>query len=226
VRQNTGVDQSVTSSWRLITDWLSSDLPMALGSIEPPASEADIEQVTAVLGRELPVDLVEWLRLANGMVVRSSIGSILPTLYTPLACEAMLRHWDGLSRSFGGAQPRPGDTDPAGSRSFDWLDRFLPVAESASDPVLVVDLREGDLHGCIGVFDLESEGFEEHMWASTAHMLSDVAQALVDGRPALKDYADRASRPGRHLSAHAPVKEDGRLGWRPVAAPSSEHSVQ
>jgi hypothetical protein len=52
----------------------------------------------------------------------------------------MLRNREGLSSAFG-RRPRPADNDPADSAAQEWLDAFLPIAESWTDPVLIVDLR-------------------------------------------------------------------------------------
>jgi cell wall assembly regulator SMI1 len=218
VGQDRHMERSVTDSWGLITEWLAEHVPAALDCIEPSATQADIAQVSEAMGQELPADFVEWLGLANGMVVRSPIGSMLPTLYVPLSCQGILQRREEFSSAFGGAGPRPEDNDPAGSRALEWLDAFLPFGDSWSDPVLIIDLREGDLHGCIGEFDPEDEGFDAPRWTSTAHMLSDVAAALINRRPAMQDYADGAVWPETRLPAQVPQVEDGRLIWVGVEA--------
>ncbi|GAA1535262.1 SMI1/KNR4 family protein [Kribbella lupini] len=204
---------SVVQSWDRITGWLQQNLPAALECIEPPASPEDLREVSAAAGSELPPDLITWLRLVNGMAVRVPFGSLLPTLYVPFSCARMLERRDQLTAALGG----PSNSDPAGTRSIEWHEDFLPIGDSWSDPNLVVDLRAGEQFGCIGEFDLESEGFEAPWWSSTTEMLFDVAEALVSGRPALADYAARATRPWRQVPAYIPQLEDGRLVWQPAA---------
>jgi cell wall assembly regulator SMI1 len=206
------MERSVTESWGLVAEWLAEHVPAAVECIEPPASEAEIAQVSEVMGRELPADFVEWLRLANGMVVRHPIGSILPTVYVPLSCEGILRSRE-IMKSIFGEDPRQEDSEPAGSRAVEWSNAFLPFGDSFSDSSLVIDLRDGELRGCIGEFDPEGEGFDAPRWSSTAHMLADVAEALVNGRPAMRDYADGAVWPEARLPAQVPQVEDGRLTW-------------
>lgn len=205
---------SVAQSWDRITGWLRLNLPAAVECIEPPAAPEDIHGVSVAVGHELPSDLVEWLRLVNGMTVRVAFGSLLPTLYVPFSCARMLERRDQLTAALGSQS----SLDPAGTRSIEWHEGFLPIGDSWSDPNLVVDLRAGEQFGCIGEFDLESEGFTEPWWSGTTEMLYDVAEALVSGRPALADHAARAARPWRQVPAYGPHLEDGRLEWWPVVA--------
>jgi cell wall assembly regulator SMI1 len=219
VRHDRGVE-SVGESWGRIAGWLGDHLPAAVDCIELPAPESAISHLAATVGRELPPDLVAWLRMSNGMVIRKAFGSLLPTLYVPFSCEGMLRKHAELTSILGSGE----DGAPAGTASVPWLDTFLPIGDSWSDPVLVVDLRPGEQYGCVGVFDLEAEGFEEPRWSSTAYMLSDVAEALVSGRPVLQDYAARAVRPWRRVPAYVPVVEDARLVWQPVDPTSADRA--
>ncbi|WP_432888573.1 hypothetical protein ACQPYH_07975 [Kribbella sp. CA-245084] len=100
------------------------------------------------------------------------------------------------------------EQDPAGTRSFDWLDAFLPIGDAGTDCNLFVDLREGEHHGCVGTFDNESEGFSIPEWFSIGEMLADVADSLTLGQPALQDH-------GRRMHAATPFPAHPPYGWSP-----------
>ncbi|HET6987214.1 MAG TPA: hypothetical protein VFI00_11390, partial [Kribbella sp.] len=71
-----------------------------------------------------------------------------------------------------------------------WLDGFLPISDTGTDVDLVVDLRDGELNGCVGEFSSDG-GLESPYWMSIREMLADVADALTLDRPALVGYARR-----------------------------------
>jgi hypothetical protein len=168
------------------------------------------------MGRRLPADLLAWLNINNGIQRRGGFGNILPTLHTPLPCEEMLPRRDKLRSIYAGL-PRPGEVEPAGAKSVEWLDLFLPISDSGTDVELFVDLRDGDLYGCVGQFDADGDGFRASRWSSAAAMLADVADALTLGRPALSDYAERTSSPWSRVPAQVPYVDGGRLRWRPAS---------
>jgi cell wall assembly regulator SMI1 len=209
------IDRSVPESWALIVGWLENHLPTAFERLEPPAAWSAVTAVREGMGRRLPSDLLAWLNLNNGFKPRGGFGNILPTLYTPLPCEEMLARREML-RSIYADRPRPGELAPAGAKSFEWLDSFLPIADSGTDVELFVDLRDGDLYGCIGQFDAPGGGFWAPYWTSTADMLADVADALTLGRPARQAYANMASTPWSRRPAQLPYVDKGRLRWIPA----------
>ncbi|MGW6281821.1 hypothetical protein [Kribbella sp. NPDC055071] len=180
----------VTESWSSITEWLEEHVPSAVEHLQPPASFGAISSLRAGIGRRLPNDLLAWVSVNNGFDERGPFGNVLPTLHTPLPLEKMLPRRE-MRRGTYANQERPGEQQPAGTPSFEWLDGFLPISDTGTDLDLVVDLRDGDLSGCVGEFDAEAGGFNAPYWLSIAEMLADVAQALTHDRPALVDYARR-----------------------------------
>ena len=84
---------------------------------------------------------------------------------------------------------------------------------------LFVDLRVGPLHGCVAEWD-EKFSFDDAIhWPSITEMLSDIADALTHGTPAMTFHA--AGRL-RHFAANpdalvdtyrATVSSSGRLAW-------------
>jgi cell wall assembly regulator SMI1 len=204
--------RQVADSWASIVGWLEEHLPTALEAVQAPAQWSAVSAVQMDIGRRLPSDLLSWLNLTNGFKHRGDFGSLLPTLHTPLPCERMLSR-RALLCSISTDRARPGELEPAGSKSNEWLDSFLPISDTGTDLDLFVDLRDGDLYGCIGQFDAEAGGFGVSRWLSTADMLSDVADALTQGRPALQGYAERASTPWSRVFGHLPHVEEGQLFW-------------
>jgi len=151
--------RSVADSWALIVGWLEEEVPTALEAVQGPAPSSAVSAVRMDVGRRLPSDLLAWLNLTNGFKHRGAFGSLLPTMHTPLPCEQMLSR-RALLRGIYATYARPGEQDPAGSRSGEWLDSFLPISDTGTDLDLFIDLRDGDLYGCIGQFDAEAGGFE------------------------------------------------------------------
>lgn len=209
------MDRSVAESWASIVGWLEQNLPTAFEVLQPPAPWSAVSAVREGMGRRLPSDLLAWLNLNNGIKHRGGFGNILPTLHTPLPCEEMLPRREMLRRIYADL-PRPGELELAGTRSSEWLNFFLSISDSGTDVELFVDLREGDLYGSVGQFDAEMGGFWVPRWTSTVDMLSDVADALNLGRPALQAYAERASTAWSRVPAEVPYVDEGRLRWTPV----------
>ncbi|GAA1529897.1 SMI1/KNR4 family protein [Kribbella lupini] len=199
------MERTVEESWNLITGWLEQHLPAAYEALQPPASPAAVEAISKAVGRPLPPDVLAWLNLSNGMRVVTDFGNLLPFFFTPLTCEAMLtRH--RMMRSIYSDMPHEDADGPAGSYSFVWLDTFLPLAASGTDVDLFVDLRDGELHGCVGALDA-TDGSTGSIWPSTAVMLSQVADAFVLGRPVQWTY------PSGDSTEYRPQLEGGRLSW-------------
>jgi cell wall assembly regulator SMI1 len=200
----------------MITAWLEEHLPAACEKLQPAASWSSISAVRAGMGRRLPSDLVAWLNLSNGIKERGGFGDLIPVLHTPLPSEEMLGRRDRWRRVYVDLE-RPGENHPAGTPTFTWLDGFLPIGDSFTDVELFVDLRDGDLYGCVGQFDAES-GFERPQWFSVTEMLADVADALTLDQPAMQDYGRRSHAAAPYWSPRAwrPYVEEGRLRWNLV----------
>lgn len=196
---------SVQESWTDIVEWLREYVPSAVEVLQPPASFGSISALRSGMGRRLPGDFVGWLSINNGLAHRGNFGNLLPTLHTPLPCEKMLPRREML-RGVWSETPRPGEGDQAGSRSLAWLDAFLPISDSGTDVQLFVDLRDGDLFGCIGEYAAESGGFTTPIWRSTAHMLAEVADAL-------RSYDETEDLQRDPQSYAIPFVEDGELMW-------------
>lgn len=207
---------TVATSWLRIADWLADNHAATAALVNPPATAVDVRYLQAAINRPLPADLVELLELANGTEHRAIRGSLIPTLYNLVPVMDMLsirQMLQGIQRDIFGSGPWPGDSEPAGSPTSDWLDSFLPIADAADAGLLYVDLRDGDQFGCVWQWYAEGGVAPAPWWSSVGEMIDDVACALVDGRPALQAHANGAERPARRLSPQLAQVDDGYLLW-------------
>jgi cell wall assembly regulator SMI1 len=210
---------AVATSWPRITGWLTAHHQATASLINPPATADDLRYLESAVNRPLPADLIELLELANGTEHRAVQGSLIPTLYNLVPVKDMLSTRQMLQKiqhQISGSGPWPGDGDPAGRPTRDWLDSFLPIAKAADAGLLYVDLRDGDRFGCVWEWYAEGGGASAPWWGSVGEMLDDVAGAFADGRPALRAYANGAVWPEKRLSPQLPEVDDGYLRWSTV----------
>ena len=206
---------TVATSWSQITGWLAVHHPTAATLVNPPATPVDLRYLQAAMNRPLPTDLIELLELANGTQHRAIRGSLIPTFYNLMPVMEMLssrKMLQEIQRGIGGSGPWPGDSQPAGHLAADWLDGFLPIADSYDAAVVYVDLRDGDQFGCVVEWYADDEA-SAPWWGSVTEMLDDVAQALNDGRPALQSYSNGAIWPEKRLRPKLAEIDDGYLRW-------------
>ncbi|ONI78386.1 hypothetical protein BWI15_00465 [Kribbella sp. ALI-6-A] len=207
---------NVATSWGRIISWLTAHHQATATLINPPATVVDLRYLEAAINRPLPADLVALLKLANGTQHRAVRGSLIPTRFNLVPVKDMLSTRQMLQKiqhQISGSGPWPGDSDPAGRPSTDWLDTFLPIADAGDGAFLYIDLRDGDQSGCVWEWDAEGGGESAPWWNSVSEMLDDVAAAFVDGRPALQIYSSGAVWPAQRLSPQLPEIDDGYLQW-------------
>lgn len=168
------------------------------------------------MDRPLPDDLVDWLSIVNGMAGPGLFGSLLPSLHVPLTSNGILRQREMLFSIYG-RRPRSADDDSAGTPVGEWLEAFLPIADSPIGLTLYADLRAGERHGCICEWDPEAGGYPDApRWRTVTQMLHEVAEAMHSGTPALREYADGSRHPGDRIHATVPeIDENGWLTWEP-----------
>lgn len=188
----------VEESWAAITAWLAEKVPRAWADLRPPASEDDIAAVEAEVGSRLPDELRAWLRLNDGMVYGSTFGRLLPPGHNPMSCEQMISSWQ-LWQTINTRLHQDqieidrAVTAPAGSATYWCVPAFVPFAADGSGQHLIVDLRPGEQHGCVGQWDPEAGGFGRPLWPGVGAMLADVARSVTTGVPVLGSYDERRS---------------------------------
>ncbi|WP_433788772.1 SMI1/KNR4 family protein [Actinoplanes sp. CA-252034] len=182
-------------SWTRIVRWLSMNVSWAMPAIAPPASPQAIADAEREIGVRLPEDLKQWWLLADGM---TSMVFCLPPECQPLSIADSLedrrRHLDGW-RAMG---ELTSSDDLAGEMSLPFLDLFLPIGIDGCGGYLYVDLRKGDLRGCVGWCNGE-EHHDRVEWGSTAHLLAATAEAMDARVPCEGPYGDALPEPDPEL---------------------------
>lgn len=188
----------MTGSWARIVAWLRQHAPRTAAEIRPPAAEADIAAARDVL--DLPADLVEWWRLADGCGGRESRSGLLPSSYAPFSVAEALDERDSWLRTYDESRDGHLRREPAGTTGdmFAMLPEFLPLATDGGGWHLLVDLREGQDRGCVREYD-KYDGHQLPIWRGVGEMLAEVAAALDQGSP---------------VRGYVPEVDDERLGWR------------
>ncbi len=204
------VTAGVEDSWGKITGWLAERLPAAVDELLKPATSVDLDAVESTVGAALPVDLRTWYRINNGIGHRGAFGRLLPPGYNPLPCAEIVKTWRqrksiDSSLGFDVAAHHAQAAAPAGTAATQFLPSFVPFAEDGRGQSMVVDLRDGSARGSVSIWDPENGGLNTPLWPGVAAMLSDVAESLHTGRPALNGTTrHRPLRPGL---------ADDRLAW-------------
>lgn len=199
-------------SWTRILAWLSS-------VTTPPPSPPDgpdLAAVERVLDHPLPPDLADWWRLRGGDA--SGFPGLIPISHTPLTvADALEARAQRLNQAL-----RRGESivdGEAGDPSRGFHSAFVPIASDGHGRYLFVDLRGGPLHGCVAEWD-DAGGFADVIsWPSVAEMLSDIADALEHGVPALtfhaagrlRHFVDHPEIPV--LTFRATLTPAGKLTW-------------
>jgi cell wall assembly regulator SMI1 len=199
------VNSLVDEAWSRIVAWLAINAPTTAARVNPPATDKSIADAQRAVEQSLPADLVQWWYRADGVETLMDQGSVLPPFFLPCSVERALREWRMLLEVYGdpdlgGLVARDaGQVLPAGSRGLQFLPSFVPIAFDGTGGNLIVDLRSGDLHGCVMAFHPEV-GTEHPLWGGIAEMLDDVADAIEHGTPTAAGYL-------------AVTRGDGRLDW-------------
>jgi cell wall assembly regulator SMI1 len=69
---------TVADSWARIERWLSANAPEMRESLNPPATSGELEQLRAVIGQDLPADLIASYQIHNGQAEDAECGGMLP----------------------------------------------------------------------------------------------------------------------------------------------------
>ncbi|MCP2169448.1 SMI1/KNR4 family protein [Goodfellowiella coeruleoviolacea] len=174
---------SVADSWAQITAWLRDRTPVSAAHLGPPATEHDIADVVALLGRPLPADLVEWWRRCCG-VTEFVTGRLIAPRYAPYTLDEVVDNREtmlAVASCADAADTAALAAEPAGSPCVDWLPVWLPIAHDGGGCLLFADLRPGSLHGCVMEWDEYEGATGEPRWPSIAAMLAEIAHALHHG---------------------------------------------
>ncbi|NEA54821.1 SMI1/KNR4 family protein [Streptomyces sp. SID13666] len=170
--------------------------------IRPAADEGQLRAVEADLAIALPTEVHEWWTLDS-----VSADFWIPGSYAPVGLDGALETreiWLLVAEQEGASFDANGEPEPR------FLPSFLPIAMSPGGDGLIVDLRLGDCHGAVLLWDHERWVPGVPLWSSVGAMLQDTAAALESGKPALLRHAALG---GTEEACVAVVGNAGELVW-------------
>ncbi|MFG1605686.1 SMI1/KNR4 family protein [Actinoplanes sp. NPDC049265] len=190
----------VQRSWSRIVKWLADNCPDDFAGLQGPAPAEQLDVIEQVLGRPLPADQRAWWRLADGTDEGGTAVWLIPVAWTPLSTRDALARYQGMLK-FVADEPKLAHrrAEPAGSpHSWTWLPEWFPIAHNLGGDYLFLDLRPGPKSGCVGMHRKDEWNYDGPIWPNVTAMLSDVADALIDGT---------------EIKRRRPIVENGRLNW-------------
>ncbi|GAA0698365.1 hypothetical protein GCM10010193_61670 [Kitasatospora atroaurantiaca] len=140
-----------------------------------------LDAVEAALAVTLPADVRGWWALTN-----VSADYWFPGSFAPVALEEAPETreiWLLVAEQEESLFDQNGEEEPR------FLPEFMPIAMSPGGDGLVVDLRAGEHHGAIFLWDHERWRLGVPLWDSMGSMLQDIAVALESQTPALPRHA-------------------------------------
>ncbi|MFD5541262.1 SMI1/KNR4 family protein [Streptomyces sp. NPDC127079] len=172
-----------------LDSWLEANAPADYATLNPPATQEDIDAIAARRFALHP-DLVGWLRRHDGVTATKGHGGpgvILPegfVLHTAEGMRAGQRSQEEAIAEW---------VDENESEDLDLRDiydgmygyvfhvRWVPIATDITGGKLIVDHRDGDRFGNVlhGLHAGDTEG-PVKVWDSPWHMFQDLLAALTD----------------------------------------------
>lgn len=199
----TSIDHGVPESWDRIDTWLKAHVRKA--PVRPATAVGRLDAVEAELAVTLPPDVQEWWTLTN-----VSADYWIPGSFAPVALEEALETreiWLLVAEQEEPLFDQNGKDEPR------FLPEFVPIALSPGGDGLIVDLRAGEHHGAIFLWDHECWGLGVPLWDSVGSMLQDIAVALESHKPVLLRHAALG---GAEAACVGKVDDSGDLGWEPA----------
>jgi cell wall assembly regulator SMI1 len=142
----------VRESWARIEAWAGENAPTLHKSWRPPAKDGAIEKLQGKLGKSLPADFAESLRVHDGQKADAEdglfpfadevLGAMPAFRLLPLA--EISREWTMMKKlhdrgEFDGRQTKPG----RGVRRDWWATGWIPIADDGGGDYFCVDLAPG-----------------------------------------------------------------------------------
>lgn len=199
----TTADHDVPTSWSRIGTWLTAHTRR--GPARPASDAARLDAFEADLGLPLPADLRAWWLLPD---VTASYW--IPDAFAPVSLDEALETHDIWLL----VAEQEGDSfDENGLPESRYQREFMPIALSPGGDGLIVDLRPGDTHGAVLLWDHETWILDVPQWASVTSMLQDITHALEAGTPVLLSHAALG---GSQEPSTATIDDALDLSWQPT----------
>ena len=210
-------DGGVAGSWARIVAVLEAHAPASARHINGPADAGTLDRLRSEIAVPLPPDLAEWLSLADGA---EQSTEVIPE-FTPLGAEGIIAETRMRNQAHGdstGASTtvrHPAGTEGGGLPGDHWL--LIPVGRDDDGSSLVIDLRDGDLHGCL----MKWWGRQFRVvsrWPGIAVMLAEIAGALEHGRPEGREPTTEEIAHCTRTGHLAVFTASGTLAWHDYGA--------
>ena len=142
----------VEAVWKELTKWFEANAPELLETFRPGASEAEIADLEAHIGLELPDDFRTFLKICNGQFrdreARFYSGDLMPI-------EDIKRDWSMMQDLLEKGTFKESTTYPGeGVKKAWWNPAWVPFLfwQSADNTVLDLDPAKGGTRGQVVIF--------------------------------------------------------------------------
>lgn len=175
--------------------WLSSNAPIDLENLRPPASEQELAEVEQTVGLPLPEEIRLLYKWHNGSGdTEASCVQLIPE-WPFLSLAGSITHWRKRNLQY------QDDLDDTGA-CFWWKTSWLPLAYDFTGELFVVELSPtASNHRAVFWASIENGPRFDYGWPSLEYAIDDVADTLAAESP-------------KPLRDNTPVLEAGRLVWR------------
>jgi cell wall assembly regulator SMI1 len=142
--------RTVGESWAAIEAWLATNAPSLRKSLRPAAADAAIDKLQSKLGRTLPADFVESLRVHDGQKSSADDG-LMPMADDPILGEMpscrllsvaeIAREWAMMKELHDMGEFAGQKTRPAKGVGRDWWGPgWVPLADNGGGDYFCLDL--------------------------------------------------------------------------------------
>jgi cell wall assembly regulator SMI1 len=128
--------------WKRFENWLQANAPQLLKDLNPPAAEAELQQLATLLGTELPADFLAFYRIHDGQ--QSNAGGLFNAeeLLSVARMKDEWTIWNDLLKGsdFDGTTSKP----VPGVRADWWNPRWLPLTYDGAGNHCCLDLAPAE----------------------------------------------------------------------------------
>ncbi|MFE9647157.1 SMI1/KNR4 family protein [Streptomyces sp. NPDC006365] len=199
------MSDEVRDLWRSISSVLAERAPRTSACLNPPASQSVLSEVQECSLGRAPDSLLQSLTCHDGMQLKPLHARLFPPSFIPYSAAGMVashKLWREIIEVDFDASP---DVEGlAGEDATSYSPRFLPIATDTAGDEYFIDLRDGEMHGCIRRWYQSSGAVGEPLWPSFQSLIEDVANAL---RATTEDST-------HSIAGYRAIFEDHSVLWR------------
>jgi cell wall assembly regulator SMI1 len=179
--------------WKRIDSWLEANAPVVFQSLQPGASDSQIQAVEDALSIQFPEDVRASYRIHNGQsTVDYGAHGLIPLAREFLCLERLQHKWQVNEEVFGGGDfpDLDGDSDP-GIRADWWNRRWIPLTSDGAGDSECLDLDPAD-GGAVGqiITMMTHDNRREMVASSFRSWLEEYATKLESGEYVFSEESD------------------------------------